>query len=57
MLIQWVNDGKASIAALIEAFKRMILQHIVSEVESMIYCDLGLTMKIVFVKSCSDNFT
>ena len=48
MLIQWVNDDKASIAALIEALKRMILERIVSEVESMIYCDLGLTMNNCF---------
>lgn len=34
MLIQWVNGGKASKAALIEALKSMKLQRIVSELES-----------------------
>ena len=34
MLIQWVNGGNASKAALIEALKNMKLQRIISELES-----------------------
>ena len=56
MLIQWVNDDKASIAALIEALKRMILERIVSEVESTIYCNLGLTMNNCFCQKLFRQF-